>query len=82
MAKDWYDENVWLNVLWMISGIVWLPIWVVAFINYGLQDKELPKWIRWWMVASWPEERSIWHSSIYWVNPLNCQFTLGHNLTV
>jgi hypothetical protein len=44
--KDWYDENIFMNIFWLISGIAWLPISGIAKIAYG--DNELPKWIRWW----------------------------------
>jgi hypothetical protein len=41
--KHWYDTNVFVNILWFISGIVWLPIYVVT-----IPMKERPKWLRWW----------------------------------
>lgn len=42
--KEWYDTNVWINILWMISGIFWLPIYLI----FKLIEQELPKWLRWW----------------------------------
>jgi hypothetical protein len=54
MAKEWYDKNIWLNILWMISGILWLPIYgvckVVEFIDRlgGPVHWRTPKWVRWW----------------------------------
>lgn len=43
MTKNEADKNVWLNIFWFISGIVWLPIYLVT-----IPMDERPKWLRWW----------------------------------
>ena len=48
MAKDWYDENTLLNVVWFITGAVWLPIYVVYEILQRTNDVDKPKWLKWW----------------------------------
>jgi hypothetical protein len=43
LSKDESDKNLWLNIFWFLSGIVWLPIYLGTF-----WMKERPKWLRWW----------------------------------
>ena len=47
--KEWYDENTLLNVFWLISGAVWLPIYIVYEILERInEDIKKPKWFKWW----------------------------------
>jgi hypothetical protein len=56
MAKEWYDKNTALNVFWLISGIIWLPIYIVCEIIERIDKEgrnytkgfEKPKWVKWW----------------------------------
>ncbi len=51
MAKEWYDKNTALNVFWLISGVVWLPIYLFFEILQriiGPVAPDKPKWVRWW----------------------------------
>ena len=41
--KQWYDKNTFLNVFWLISGVVWVPL----FLGVQIMD-ETPKWVKWW----------------------------------
>ena len=57
MVKEWYDKNIFLNIFWFISGIVWLPIYLVTI----PMDKR-PKWLRWWgnRVDNFPDLLKEW----------------------
>lgn len=50
-GKQWYDKNIWLNILWMSSGIIWLPIYIYfKLFPWTLypEGEGTPKWVRWW----------------------------------
>lgn len=71
MAKEWYDTNIWLNILWMFSGIVWLPIYLV----FKLGQIDRPKWLRWWgnRVDNLVDQFKEWihcHDVPYWMGDL------------
>jgi len=61
--KQWYDKNMFISFLFLLSGIVWLPIyggWCL-FTWDSSQDSK-PKWLRWWgnRVDNFPDLLKEW----------------------
>jgi len=51
MTDKWYDKkNNWiLNILWLLSGVVWLPIYGAwCLFTWDFSQDSKPKWLRWW----------------------------------
>lgn len=49
--KDWYDKNIFLNILWLISGIIWVPLYIIYEIILRIGEftfTKKPKWFTWW----------------------------------
>ena len=42
--KNKHDKSFLLSLLWTISGIAWLP----TYLLYKASDLDEPKWLRWW----------------------------------
>jgi hypothetical protein len=57
MAKNELDKNVWLNIFWFVSGVIWLPFYILT-----VWMSETPKWIRWWgnRVDNLPDQLKEW----------------------
>lgn len=88
MGKDWYDENIFLNLLWLISGVVYVPIFLVAYIICKTKGIELPKWIKWWgnrvdnftdQIMEWIHCHKIPYSEKIWPKkwPQGLQFNIS-----
>lgn len=61
--KQWYDKNMFISFLFLLSGVVWLPIyggWCL-FTWDSSQDSK-PKWLRWWgnRVDNFPDLLKEW----------------------
>jgi hypothetical protein len=81
LPKDESDKNVFLNILWFISGIVWIPIQLGTF-----WMKESPAWLRHWenKVDNLPDQFKEWahcHKIPFTNKQINISFIMKNRET-
>lgn len=86
MPENDVDKYFLLNVFWLISGIVWLPIYIVYEILERLNVTKKPKWVKWWgnRVDNLPDALMEWlhcHKIPFTNKQLNISFLMKNRTT-
>lgn len=49
MPQNNVDKYFILNIFWLISGVIWIPIYCVLWVLRKLNIiQDIPKWVKWW----------------------------------
>jgi hypothetical protein len=62
MKKNKEDGYLVLNIIWLISGLIWLPLYIIFEILERLEWMNKPKWMKWWgnRVDNLPDSLTQW----------------------